>query len=118
MTSQFDDLRTLAFYWSEGKIPADLHDEVREVVNEAVKQAGEHEPEWNFGDFLKKEPKPNEEAMDRFLGYELATKFEFLNFTHGVLDHQEKYHFRIFSGALMKRMQRLYRNLEERGLKF
>ena len=119
MTSQFDDLVILAGYWSEGKIPEDLRGEVREVVNEAVKQAGEHEPDWNFETFMKKQYRGHtEKEVDALFSFELAARFRFLGETHETLDHQEKYHFRVFSGTFMKRMQRLYRNLEERGLRF
>jgi len=121
MTSQFDDMRTLAGYWQAGRIPEDLRGEVRAVVEIAVQQAGEHEPDWNFETYLKKQRGLSEKAVDEFFGFEMAAKFKFLDETHDFLDHgmdNGKYHCRVFSGALRIRMKHLYQALGDRGLYF
>ena len=118
MTSQFDDMRTLAGYWQAGKIPEDLRGEVRAVVEIAVEQAGEHEPDWNFKTYLEKQRGLSEKAVDAFFGFALAAKFKFLDDTHSFLDHTDKYHCRVFSGTLRQRMKRLYQVLGDRGFYF
>jgi len=121
VTSQFDDMRTLAGYWQAGKIPEDLREEVRAVVEIAVQQAGEHEPDWNFETYLKVHRGMAETGVDAFFGFEMAAKFKFLDETHDFLDHgmdNGKYHCRVFSGALRIRMKHLYQALGDRGLYF
>jgi len=92
-----------------------------DVVEIAVQQAGEHEPDWNFETYLKVHRGMAETGVDAFFGFEMAAKFKFLDETHDFLDHgmdNGKYHCRVFSGALRIRMKHLYQALGDRGLYF
>jgi len=121
MTSHFDSLNALAYYWSKGEIPESLRQEVRDIVDAAVKEASSRDKDWTYAGYLARYA-PHAGAMgpealiNQYHGYDLASQFQFLHETHTRLDHQDRWHLKVFSAGLLKRMDRLYRDLRVSGI--
>lgn len=121
MTSQFDALNALAYHWLKGEIPESLHQEVRDIVDAAVREASSRDKDWTYAGYLARYRDQAgtmgpEAYLDQYHGYDMASKFQFLHETHTRLDHQDRWHLKVFSAKLLGRMDRLYRELRVSGI--